>query len=351
MVFLYPPAHSERVQHQQGLDDISLANGRVDSPEPSRSRASAIAHTPAYYLPFPRNHRFVGRKHELQELRQKLLIDKECQKIAIVGLSGLGKTQIALEFIQFVKGERLDYSVFWLSALSLESFEQACRDIARILQIPQAVEDKQDVKELLKQHLSDQSAGKWLLIVDNADDQGVMFGINSSSGVVDFLPENDDGLIVFTSRSGEVAESLVHSDVLEVSKMSEGEAATFLTASLAQDRRTDSGAIKKLVADLECLPLAIAQAAAYINTNKITVSEYLELIRNTDADLIAVMSREFRDSTRYKQSNNAVATTWVVSFKQISQENADAVDLLSFMSYIEWKSIPLSLLLTVEPRS
>jgi hypothetical protein len=55
--------------------------------------------------------------------------------------------------------------------------------------------------------------------------------------------------------------------------------------------------------------LAIAQAAAYINTNKTTVSKYLELIRNTDAELVAVMSREFRDSTRYKQSANAVPTT------------------------------------------
>jgi hypothetical protein len=102
---------------------------------------------------------------------------------------------------------------------------------------------------------------------------------------------------------------------------------------------------------LDCLPLAIAQATADINTNKITVSRYLDLIRNTDADLIDVMSHEFRDSTRYKQSSNAVATTWVVSFKQILQENADAAHLLSFISCIEWKSIPLSLLLTVEPEA
>lgn len=96
----------------------------------------------------------------MQELRQKLLIDRECQEITIVGLGGIGKTQIALEFAQSVKRERLEYSVFWVPAVSLESFEQACTEIARILQIPQVADDKQDVKELVKQHLSDQSAGK-----------------------------------------------------------------------------------------------------------------------------------------------------------------------------------------------
>jgi tetratricopeptide (TPR) repeat protein len=325
----------------------NIETGSSDTGHPNTSTKSTLA----YYLPFAKNQRFVGRRDELQELQQKLLIDRECQKIAIVGLGGIGKTQIALEFAQSVKRQRLEYSVFWVPAVSLETFEQACREIARILQIPQAADDKQDVKELVKQHLSDSSVGKWLLIVDNADDMAVMFGAGLLSGVVDFLPENDDGVTVFTSRRGEVVESLVGSDVLEVGKMSEDEAVIFLTASLAQKNRTEDGPIKQLVADLDCLPLAIAQAAAYINTNKTTVAKYLDLIRNTDADLTAVMSREFRDSTRYKQSSNAIATTWVVSFKQILQENADAADLLSFISCIEWKSIPPSLLPIIRPEA
>jgi Tfp pilus assembly protein PilF len=266
----------------------------------------------------------------------------------VVGLGGVGKTQIALEFAQFVKSQRLDYSVFWAPAVSLETFEQACREIARILQIPQMVDDNQDVKESVKQYLSSQSTGKWLLIVDNADDMGVMFGTEMSAGIVDFLPEKDDGMTIFTSRRGEVAESLVGNEVLEVGKMSEEEAVLFMTTSLLRKSPIEDGSIKRLVAELDCLPLAIAQAAAYINTNKITVSRYLDLIRNTDADLVAVMSREFRDSTRYKQSGNAVATTWIVSFEQIRQENSDAAGLLSFISCIEWKGIPLSLLPALE---
>ena len=71
---------------------------------------------PAYYLPFSKNRRFIGRQDELQELRQRLLVDKECQKMAVIGLGGVGKTQVALEFAQSIKSERLDYSIFWLTS-------------------------------------------------------------------------------------------------------------------------------------------------------------------------------------------------------------------------------------------
>ena len=65
----------------------------------------------------------------------------------------------------------------------------------------------------------------------------------------------------------------------------------------------------------------------------ITIPNSLDLVRSTDADLIAVMSREFHDSTR-KQAASAVASTWVESFKQILDEATDAAHLLAFMSCI-----------------
>jgi len=46
----------------------------------------------SFYLPFLRNRQFVGRSVELDTLKQKLLINKDCQKVAINGLGGIGKT-------------------------------------------------------------------------------------------------------------------------------------------------------------------------------------------------------------------------------------------------------------------
>jgi len=204
------------------------------------------------------------------------------------------------------------------------------------------------VKEIIKQQLSTRTAGKWLLIVDNADNMDVMFGSGSLKGVKNYLPKSEDGLTIFTSRNQKVAQSLVGSDVLEVEKMEEQEAVDFLEKSLVRKDMICDNAIK-LLTELDYLPLAIAQAAAFINTNKVSISEYLRLLKDTDENLVYVMSEEFRDSTRYDKSVNAVAMTWVVSFNQILKDNTDAVDLLAFMSCIEWKAIPRSILPVVSP--
>jgi hypothetical protein len=117
-----------------------------------------------------------------------------------------------------------------------------------------------------------------------------------------------------------VSQALVGSKVVEVGKMSENEAIELLCKSLIKNNRDHATAIRELVDKLDYLPLAIVQAAAYINTNKISVVRYLELIKNTDADHIEIMSREFLDSSRYREVADAVATTCVVSFNQIIEE-------------------------------
>jgi KaiC/GvpD/RAD55 family RecA-like ATPase len=58
-------------------------------------------------------------------LRQRLLIEQDCQKMSIVGLGGTGKTQVALQFAYAVKESQPEWSIFWLPAVSMESFEQA----------------------------------------------------------------------------------------------------------------------------------------------------------------------------------------------------------------------------------
>ncbi|PVH93672.1 TPR-like protein [Periconia macrospinosa] len=305
--------------------------------------------TPTYYIPFTKNRYFVGRKAELDALKQKLMVSHECQKMTVVGLGGTGKTQVALQFAYIVKETWPECSILWVPALSFESFEQACVDIARELHIPQEAGGEEDVKELVRQHLSSARAGRWLLVLDNADDSDILFGTAGSGGIVDYLPESEEGVTVYTTRILDVAVSLTRSDVLELGAMNPQDAAHFLEKSLVSKDLRDEAATKELLDELTCLPLAIAQAAAYLNRNRMSIAKYLHLLRNTEQDVVGLMSREFRDDTRYKNSANAVATTWVVSFSQIRAHDAVAADLLAFMSCVEWKAIPRSLLPSVQP--
>jgi hypothetical protein len=266
--------------------------------------------------------------------------------MSIVGLGGMGKTQVALQFAYEVKEAEPEWSIFWVPAVSMESFEQACAGIVQALHIPRRRKEEDDPKELVKQYLSSSRTRRWLLVVDNADDPNILFGgSEQSGGIVDYLPESEGGVTVYTTRTLEVAVSLTRGDVLELGAMDRGDAVDFLSESLVRKELLRNQAMTdKLLDELTCLPLAIAQAAAYLNRNRMPVAKYLQLLRGTEQDLIRLLSREFRDDTRYKQSANAVATTWVVSFSQIREHDMVAADLLRFISCVEWKAIPRSLL-------
>jgi tetratricopeptide (TPR) repeat protein len=277
-------------------------------------------------------------------LKQSLLVHQDCRELSLLGLGGTGKTQVALQFAYHVKETQPEFSVFWVSAVSMASFDQACLGIAEKLDILQGKTQEEDPKELVKQHLSSDRAGPWLLIVDNADDMNIFFGDGQSEGISKYLPQSENGLIVYTTRTPEVAEQACR-DIIEVGAMNRQDAMDFLKNSLRNKKHLNSYAIaKELLDELAHLPLAIAQAAAYLNRNSTPIQRYLRLLRNTEKDMVSLLKKEFQDNTRYKESANAVATTWVVSFNQIQERHRPAADLLAFMSCIEWKAIPRSLL-------
>ncbi|KAJ6257641.1 kinesin light chain [Drechslerella dactyloides] len=280
-----------------------------------------------FYLPFLRNRHFVGRSVELDMLKQKLLVNRDCQSVAISGLGGIGKTQLALHFVQFVKENCPELSVFWVQALSMEDFEQGCTEIAIALGILQAQESKEDVKKLVRQRLCAKTAGKWSLIVDNADDRDLLCELEQTEGLLAFLPESDDGLTIFTTRHGRGG-------------------GYGLVREVSSSKVPPSGLRNYLFAELEYLPLAITQAAAYLNTNKSSITEYLRLLRSTEQDAAVIMSTDFGDKTRYRNSSNAVAKTWTITFNKILEQDKTAADLLAFISCIEWKQIPYSILPT-----
>jgi Cdc6-like AAA superfamily ATPase len=124
-------------------------------------------------LPFGRNRDFVGRQSQLNRLLTILHTKdakEDCQRIALVGLGGVGKTQIALECAFRLQTISPTCSVFWVRASDTISFDNAYRDIGQQLKIPGFEDNKADFKRLVKTRLSQKSTGKWLIIVDNADD-------------------------------------------------------------------------------------------------------------------------------------------------------------------------------------
>ncbi|RSL50075.1 hypothetical protein CEP54_012103 [Fusarium duplospermum] len=240
----------------------------------------------------------------------------------MTGLGGVGKTQTALQFAFWVRHEKPEYSIFWLSALSSTrpGFQS----------YPERLSELQEV---------------WT-IVDNADEMDLIRGEGGHSfGIDEQLPQSATGQILSTTRSNEVALAVSDEEPLELGEMELEEALKFLGKSITSKLLlADHSLVSELLEELTYLPLAIAQAAAYLNRNKVTTTRYLGLLRGTEQEMTSLLSREFPDRTRYRESKNAVATTWLVSFDHILAHDPIAASLLRFISRIEPKDIPLSIL-------
>jgi tetratricopeptide (TPR) repeat protein len=90
-----------------------------------------------------------------------------------------------------------------------------------------------------------------------------------------------------------------------------------------------------LLKELTYLPIAIVQAASYINVNKITLQEYLSLLAEKKKEVVEPIS---------KKCESVVATTWLISFEQISRYDTLAADRLLFMACVNRNDVPLALL-------
>jgi tetratricopeptide (TPR) repeat protein len=241
-------------------------------------------------------------------------------------------------------------SVFWVPVTNIESFQQAYLEIGRQLQIPDLEEEKSDVRKLVQHHMSQESTGQWLLIFDNADDIDMWFkniGTKTeSSCLIDYVPRSNKGSIVFTTRSQKVAVQLAHQNVIKVAEMDRDDATEVLRNALINQMiiNDQETVLEPLLDRLTFLPLAIVQAAAYINANSITLSEYLSLFEDHEQNVIEILSEDFKGEGRYRDTVNPVAATWLISFEQIRRCDSLAADYLSFMSCIDPKAIPQSLL-------
>lgn len=67
-------------------------------------------------------------------------------------------------------------------------------------------------------------------------------------------------------------------------------------------------------------------------------------MKDTEGEMISLLSRDFKDNTRDSNSRNAVAVTWLISFEQIKRDDPKAAEILFFLAFIKVKEIPLSIL-------
>ncbi|KAI1608989.1 hypothetical protein EDD36DRAFT_446781 [Exophiala viscosa] len=210
--------------------------------------------------------------------------------------------------------------------------------------------------------LSDENNGRWTMVVDNADDEQVMLNsrksetdseasatVLSDRSLADYLPSSSNGSVVITTRNRKVAEGLIEyaEDILDLGPMDVDVAVVFLTKKLKKlEGMCSRDDLTDLARQVDCMPLAMSQAAAYLNQRapRMSLSKYLWELRSSDEGRARLLQADIRDPRRDGKSSNSIMTTWYVSYEHIQHTHNSAARLLSLMSLFDREGIPDHLL-------
>lgn len=281
-------------------------------------------------VPYRQNLYFTGREDiierlhiQLQDIQTAIVIQTQ----AICGLGGIGKTQVAVEYAYRYRNHY--DAVLWVQAGTPASFQASFLALASLLDLPEKhLQEVKVINEAVKRWLQENQ--DWLLIVDNVENLQM---------VSDFIPSLQNGHILMTTRaasSGAVAHRV------ELEEMNSQDGALLLlrrsqiisiTASLDQSPPAERQAAQQLSTILGGLPLALDQAAAYIEKTGCGVIGYFSRYQN------------YHNRLNHLSSSNqdypaSVATTLSLSFKKVYQSNPVAAEILQICSLLHSGAIP-----------
>ena len=198
--------------------------------------------------------------------------------------------------------------------------------------------------------LTEEDHGRWLLVLDNADDPNIFFSpqkVLTEETSVDqyapplctYLPQSSIGSVLVTSRNRQAAFRLTDriERVINILPMDQDDAKTLLRKRVPNDKSSEDDTTA-LIETLKRLPLAITQAAAYINVRGtiMTIAKYLAYARQTEEILLSDMG----DLRRDPSVAHSVLVTWQMLFDQIKKTYPRAAELLSLASVLDRQSIP-----------
>ncbi|KAK1990082.1 purine and uridine phosphorylase [Colletotrichum falcatum] len=324
---------------------------QTDRPSPQRTW---------FLVPYIENPDFIERSDVSQQIKRLFgheqhqdPMNKPRSRVALHGLGGIGKTQIALAYTFWLRHDRPDLSVFWVHASNADRFRQSYSRIAHECNVPGHDDPQTDVLSLVKTWLEGRDCGRWLMVIDNADDTQLFFpppsenSSNPKGGLGRYIPECAHGYVLVTTRNKQVASKIVRGKaIIEIGEMSEREANQLIHQILDDDcDEASADELATLASQLEHLPLAIAQAAAFMQENSIPVSKYLELLEEGDDGLVDQLSEPFEAVGRDSETPHALTATWIISFNQIQQQEALASDILSFASLLDRQAVPEKLII------
>ena len=257
-----------------------------------------------------------------------------CQ--VVTGLGGVGKTQLAAALAHRYWDTNAVELLVWVAASSrsrvLSAYAQVAADLSGV--------DDQDLEQAAARLLA-WLAGtdrRWLIVLDDLTDPADLRGLWPPA-------QTRVGRTVVTTRRRD-ASLLAGRHVVPVGLFTPGEARAYLDHKLAGHPDLLDGA-GGLATDLGYLPLALAQAAAYLLDRNLTCSEYRRRLadrRRRLADLVP------EDGALPDEHQATVAAAWALSIELADQLHPTGLarPLIALAALLDSNGIPDTLFITEE---
>ncbi|MEV7364432.1 FxSxx-COOH system tetratricopeptide repeat protein [Streptomyces sp. NPDC093675] len=266
-----------------------------------------------------RNTRFTGRESLLNDAYHLLQsADAGAGVVALHGMSGVGKTQLAAEYV-YRFGSEYDV-VWWVNAEKRVSYRRYLAELAPKLGLATGQEYGERLRAVRDSLRRGDPYSRWLLVLDGADEPDQIW---------DLVPTGP-GHVLITSRNPEWTEH--NSRLLEVPVYERYESVAFIRrrAPRLSDAEAD-----QLAEALEDLPLLLDQTAGWLNDSDLSVDDYIALLEGgIDQDVVKV-SADFP---------LAFQTAWSILLNKLRETVPESVDLLRLCTFFAPGFIPVRLL-------
>ncbi|MFI1721083.1 FxSxx-COOH system tetratricopeptide repeat protein [Streptomyces sp. NPDC020489] len=259
--------------------DASVSGPRFPGAEP-----------PVWSVPV-RNAAFTGRAELLEHLRQRLTDTGTATLLH--GMGGVGKTQLATEYAHRYRG---NYDVVWwieaeFGDLALRQFSELAPHLG--VEERDSISATADaVRDALRRGAQ---YDRWLLVFDNA---------TTPESIERLLVNSPTGHVLITTRNEGWAQV---GERVEVDVFSRAESVDHLLRRVSAISTEDADRVANALGDL---PLAVDQAAAWLNETGQDADEYLELLELQLARLEADV-----DAPGYPLQ---VGATWNISIERLN---------------------------------
>lgn len=263
-----------------------------------------------------RNRNFTGRETLLERLQERLGSGVTAVlPEALHGMGGVGKSQIAIEYVY--RHSREYRLIWWVPSEQESQIVQSLIELGEQMGL-QAGSEMSAVPAVLDALRRGEPYRDWLLVFDNAE---------NPREVRKYFPSDGPGRIVVTSRNSQWSTDV---SSLEVDVFAREESVALLRR---RSQNLPDEAVDHLAAALGDLPLAVEQAAVWLAETGMPVQQYLE-----------VYERNFTEIMRSDPPgdyNRPVAAAWNVSLGRLRETRPDALQLLQVCAFfapepIEW---------------